>query len=267
MKHRHWGLTLAFAAFFGVAAQAEAAAVPACAGMAEISGARVNRAEKNGDIVLDDGRAAVAEGIRLPQGAADHAPDFLAQQAMAALKEFTVGRKVDFYVHVPKQDRYDRLRAQVIFPEADQDNWLQTALLDRGLARVEIAPDRPECAAELYAAERAARQAKLGIWISSAYAVRTPDNLAADIGTFQIVQGTVLQTSVVNGRAYLNFGQDWKTDFTVSISPDDMKNFTAAGIDPRSYQGKTVRVRGIVQQLNGPEIDIATPLAIESVMP
>ena len=267
MSNHGWGLTLAFAAFLGAAGQAEAAQIPACAGEAEVSGARVNRVEKNGDIVLDDGRAAVAEGIRLPAGAADRAPEFLADQAMTALKQLTTGKKVDFYVHVPKEDRYGRLRAQVIILDGDPDSWLQVALLSRGLARVDIAPDRTECAAELYAAERVARQAKQGIWVSSAYAVRTPDTLAADTGTFQIVQGTVTQTSVVNGRAYLNFGMDWKTDFTVSISPDDMKTFAAAGVDPRAYQGKTVRVRGMVQQLNGPEIEIATPVAIESGAP
>ena len=54
------------------------------------------------------------------------------------------------------------------------------------------------------------------------------------------------------GRAYLNFGADWRKDFTVTIAPQDLKSFTAAGIDPRGYSGKMVRVRGWVQYLNRP---------------
>ena len=38
------------------------------------------------------------------------------------------------------------------------------ALLERGLARVEIAPDREECAPDFYEAEARARGASLGLW-------------------------------------------------------------------------------------------------------
>jgi micrococcal nuclease len=131
--------------------------------------------------------------------------------------------------------------------------------------RVSLAPDRHECASELYAAEAAARAAKNGLWSFPAYAMRTPDTLAHDTGTFQVVEGKVLRADMKDGRAYLDFGPDWHTDFTVVVSPDDMKNFEAAGVDPRTYEGKTVRVRGWVQQLDGPEIEVAMPEAIEVV--
>ena len=43
--------------------------------------------------------------------------------------------------------------------------WLQVALLEQGLARVAIAPDRNECAPDFYEAEAARpRQAGAGIW-------------------------------------------------------------------------------------------------------
>ena len=73
------------------------------------------------------------------------------------------------------------------------DVWLQLELLRRGLARVQIAPDRDECAPDFYEAEQSARAAKLGLWASAAYAIRKPDNLANDIGSFQIVEGRVTQ--------------------------------------------------------------------------
>jgi hypothetical protein len=97
--------------------------------------------------------------------------------------------------------------------------------------------------------------------------VRTPDTLPRDIGTFQIVEGNVIAADVDGGRAYLNFGRDWRSDFTATIAPDDMKLFGELGIDPRGYAGKHVRVRGWVESMNGPEIQLADPEAIEVLGP
>ena len=73
----------------------------------------------------------------------------------------------------------------------------------------------------------------------------------------------MLNAAVSGGRAYLNFGRNWRTDFTVTISPQDMKSFKADGIDPRKYAGKVIRVRGWIERLNGPEIEVAVPEAIQ----
>jgi hypothetical protein len=42
-----------------------------------------------------------------------------------------------------------------------------------------------------------------------------------------------------------------------------MKTFREAGVDPQSYEGKTVRVRGWVEGLHRPEIEVAGPEDIE----
>ncbi|MGN6515460.1 MAG: thermonuclease family protein, partial [Rhizomicrobium sp.] len=78
------------------------------------------------------------------------------------------------------------------------------------------------------------------------------------------VEGRV-ESAAVKSRGYLNFGDDWKNDFTATIAPDDMKAFRAAGIDLETYPGKIVRVRGVVEWHNGPEIEIASPSDIEVV--
>jgi len=44
-----------------------------------------------------------------------------------------------------------------------------------------------------------------------------------------------------------------------------MINFRTAGVDPLSYVGQTIRVRGWVQSLHGPEIEVANPQSIEVV--
>jgi micrococcal nuclease len=255
---------VAFAvALFSAAAQA--AAVPSCAGNVEGENVQAVRVEKNGAVILDDGRALHPEGIILPAGAPDCAPDALVSQALGVITQLVHDKLVTFTAIAPKEDRYGRVRAQIFMTDNAKDPWLQTALLRRGLARVSLAPDRHECAAELLAAEAQARAAKTGLWAYPAYVVRTPTNVARDVGTFQVVEGKVVSAALRGGRAFLDFGSDWHTDFTVSISPNDMESFRAAAVDPRSFAGKTVRVRGWVESRDGPEIAVAVPESIEII--
>jgi endonuclease YncB( thermonuclease family) len=253
-----WRITAFLAA--ALACGGAQAAAPPCAGDVEIGDAPIVRVEHNDVLILRDGRALHLEGIRVPRAAQDRAPQAFDDQAYDALNALAKNQDVVARAVWPKEDRYDRVRSQVFTQDG---TWLQTELLRRGLARVDLAPDRGECNRELYDAEGAARAAHLGLWSAPAYAIRTPDTVKADVGTFQLVVGKVLSTDVRDGRAYLNFGLDWKTDFTVTISPDDMKTFRRMGVDPLGYRDRVVRVRGIVQWLNGPEIEVGNPKQIE----
>jgi micrococcal nuclease len=143
--------------------------LPDCAGSVEIAHARVMRVEQNGAMILPDGRAMLLEGIRLPQG---DGPRFLSDQALAALREMALAGPVTFTTTAPKQDRYNRIRAQGF-----GRLWFQRALLERGLARVAIAPDRNECAPDLYEAEARARAQHAGIWALAAYQTRSPQKM------------------------------------------------------------------------------------------
>lgn len=241
-----------------VACCAEAA--PSCTGDVEIGGAHIMRVEKNGVLVMTDGRALHLEGIRLPNAAQDHAPQAIMDKAFAELDNLARGRELDARAVYPKEDRYDRVRAQIF----TQDGvWLQMELLKKGLARVDIAPDRGECYRDLYTAEAEARKAGLGLWADAAYGFRSPEAAAGDTGSFQIVVGRVVSTAAVDGRVYLNFGQDWRRDFTVVVSSDDVKTFKNMGVDPMNYEGKLVRVRGLVQSQFGPAIAVGNPKQIE----
>ncbi len=66
-------------------------------------------------------------------------------------------------------------------------------------------------------------------------------------------------------RTYLNFGADWRSDFTVSLAPKVRKLFEAEGIDPLSSRGKLVRVRGWLKSYNGPLIEATHPEQIEVI--
>jgi endonuclease YncB( thermonuclease family) len=156
-------------------------------------------------------------------------------------------------------DRYGRIVAEVFADGA----WVQANLLKAGTLRV--APDRAgaPCAKQLLAAEDEARSMHAGHWRDGAFALRTPEQLRSRAGNFETAEGTVTTATIYKGRAYINFGADYRTDFTVTIAPEDMKLFRTARFDVKKLAGKRVRVRGWVESYNGPEIQIATPQAIE----
>ncbi len=233
-----------------------------CAGQVELAGAQVARVEDDAVLVLTDGRAVDLEGVLLPDGANDRAASLYKHQALDAIRTLTDGKNTAIVVERPKEDRYGRIRAHVFSADGE---WLQLSLLKEGLARVNVAPDRMQCANELLAAEREARDARRGIWASSAYAVKSPTAVNGDTGTFQIVEGKVTSVNIKNGRAYINFGENWQRDFVATIAPEDLDTFRKLGDDPHRLIGAQVRVRGWMEKLNGPEMQIAAPPAIEVI--
>ena len=255
---------LAFTLIHAGMAFAGTIAEPSCAGSIEVRHALVVRVEKNGVLVLEDGRAVHLEGILLPSGAPDGAPVSFADQAISELGNLAVGRAATLAAASPKEDRYGRVRAQVFFRDRDEEPWLQLGMLSRGLARVSIAPDRRECARDLYAAEDRARARRIGIWAVDAYHVRMPSRVGAT-GTFQIVEGRVVSVSKSGGRVYLGFGTDRRRDFAASISSDDLRNFRETGVDPFSYADHVVRVRGWIERPGRPEIEVTIPEDIEII--
>jgi hypothetical protein len=84
------------------------------------------------------------------------------------------------------------------------------------------------------------------------------------IHTFQLVEAVVVAVGEGGGRFYLNFAQDWRSDFTVSVARKDMDAFAAAaGLDPKALRGERLRVRGTLSWTNGPMIEASHPEEIE----
>jgi len=214
-------------------------------------------------VILDDGREIRLVGIqapKLPLGRRGFQAWPLADEAKRALEELVRGRSVTLTFGGRRMDRHGRWLAHLTLGDG---TWVQGTILERGMARVYTFADNRARAPAMFELERSARAAGRGIWADPFYAVRDPIAVAADIGSFQLVVGTVVDAAIVRGRAYLNFGSDWRTDFTVSIAPDDRDRFVDAGFDPLSFEGRTIRVRGWVKSLNGPMIDATHPEQIE----
>ena len=133
------------------------------------------------------------------------------------------------------------------------------------MARVYSFADNRARVGRMLALESEARAAQRGIWGLRFYAVRTPRELSSWIGTLQLVEGKVLKAARIKGRVYLNFGDDWKIDFTVTIGVPARRMFREAGTDPLSLEGKRIRVRGWLKRYNGPMIAATHPEQIEVV--
>ena len=214
-------------------------------------------------LVLADGRQVRLVGIQAPKAALGRAgfePWPLADEAGAALAELALGRSVSLGVGGAGTDRHGRVLAQLY---RDDGLWLQGELLARGLARVYSFADNRALVAEMLALERHARAAGRGIWADPWYRIRAPDELGGLLDSFQIVEGRVLDVAVVRNRGYLNFGDDWKTDFTVAIDPAALRRFAADEFDIESLAGLRIRVRGWIKSFNGPMIDATHPEQIE----
>lgn len=222
-------------------------------------------------VVLENGREVRLVGIqapKLPLGRKNFTPWPLADAAKQALEDLALGREVTLAYGGRRVDRHDRLLAHVTVAEPDGTTlWLQGALLEQGMARVYSFADNRWRIAEMLALERAARAAERGIWDDRFYQVRDVDQIERDIGSFQLVEGRVLAVAEVRGRVYLNFGPDWRSDFTVTLKPAVRRKFEAEGIAPKAYQDRWVRVRGWLKSFNGPMIEVTHPEQIEVLEP
>jgi endonuclease YncB( thermonuclease family) len=253
-----------------------AVALAAVAGAAGAGPAdELARGEAGRVVEIVDGDTAVLEGglvirlvgVQAPKLALGrHFEDWpLAAEAREALAALVLDAEVTLYYGGRRRDRHERALAHLV--RGDR-LWVQRAMLERGMARLYSFADNRALIAEMLAAERAARAAGRGIWGDSFYRVRAPEYLAGDVGSFQLVEGTIVAAARVRGRLYLNFGADWRDDFTVTVAPGERRAFerawAAAGLpEVSALAGRRVRVRGWIDEYNGPSIEASHPEQIE----
>ncbi len=211
-----------------------------------------------------DIRLVGIQAPKLPQGRRNPTAWPMADESRGALRALLEKHTITLRLAKTPEDRNGRILAHLV---RDDGLWVQETMLREGWARVYTFPDNRMFARELYAAERTARDARRGLWAHPDYAVRRPDPavLKADTGTFQIVEGVVADAAKVRGRVYLNFGEDYRTDFTASIPPEVVSLFTRDKIDPLALEGRKVRVRGYLRDFNGPSMDMTHPEQIEAL--
>lgn len=216
-------------------------------------------------VQFQDGRLFSLTGLEIPDFN-PYNPGPVTQMAIRVLKDLLTGADTNIYQPEKKKDAglTNRMGHQLAHLEKRENGaWVQGTLLSLGLARVKTERRNTEMASQMLALEATARAGKIGLWALPEYKILSPLETIGKKGSFQIVEGKVISTAMKNNRVYINFGDNWKDDFTVTIAPEFRTNFFKSKLDPLQLNGKTIRVRGWVEEYNGPFIEIDHPERIE----
>jgi endonuclease YncB( thermonuclease family) len=229
----------------------------------EIGALSISRALDGDTVELSRGGQARLAGITAPKkrdAGADAGLADLADQARNALDRLSAGATARAFADEVSEDRHGRL---LVYLRGADGAWVAEALLAAGLARVFTQPGVAARARAMLAAEAAARTARRGLWAFPQFRVLRANEAGRRLDRFQIVEGRLRGTARVRDLLYLNFGEDWRTDFTVGIDRVALASFRRSGLGPERWRGKTLRVRGWLLWRNGPFIAATHPEQIE----
>jgi Staphylococcal nuclease homologue len=214
------------------------------------AGSATVRAATLDGIALDDGRIVRLAGIEL-----------------SAAPELAAGTAIVLKRLGAETDRYGRVQAHVFLTDDNgAERWFQADLVARGIARVSSRVGDPACAKRLLGHENSARAARLGLWAEPVYVIgkaEEPAGVLESRGRFTLVEGKVVSVRESGGTIYVNFGRRWSEDFTVTIAKRNERAFAAAGLVPKSLNGRRVRIRGWIEERGGPWVEAARPEQIE----
>ncbi|NVK19514.1 MAG: hypothetical protein HWE30_12520 [Methylocystaceae bacterium] len=158
------------------------------------------------------------------------------------------GDKVKLRLLSNKPDRYNRKAAHVYL---DDGTWVQGALVSQGQAIPFPYEGEETLVRDLYLLE--------GPKVFSALNTDMPTD------QFAIVEGRVVDVAHVKGTTYLNFGANWRDDFTVKIPKANHYIFKRYGLKTDRLKDKRIRIRGWVSKQNGPMIEARHPAQIEVI--
>lgn len=200
---------------------------------------RILRVSQDGILTLSEAGPAVLEGVVYPDGYL--ATRWLSRRLAAPVTVRTLGR-----------DRYGRRRILAFAG----GGTVQEAMLRDGAALAYDHDSLPQMP-QFLAAEKEARSHRRGIWAGRDL-VLSPAEAGDHRGEFHLVQGVVRRIYVGKSATDLNFGEDWHSDFSARIAGRSRRAFAIENL-----AGKTVRVRGLIEEENGPMIRLDRPEQLE----
>lgn len=221
----------------------------------------------DGDTVrLANGRLLRYIGIDTPEvrikrgGSFHYQPQPFALEAKQLNKELVEGKNIRIEFDVEQTDKYGRLLGYCFI----DDTFVNAELVKNGYAVLYTIPPNVKYTDLLYRMQKQAQSLKRGLW--GTYEVVSHLDAGKYINQIRTVKGRVLNTYKSAKCLFLNFGTDYKTDFTVVIFNNSLNAFYQRDINPENfYTGRTVEVTGKIRQYNGPEIIVNTPYEIEIV--
>jgi len=160
-----------------------------------------------------------------------------------------------FTLFSASMDRYGRKTARVV--DSQKEN-LAVRLVAEGMAV--FMPGSGLSAREVanfLEAEKAARQESRGAWGKGFSILSTTRDVP--VGKYVVVEGIVRRVGKSRDMAFLDFGEDYRKDFTIVVPKKLWKFFDGfSGIS-----GQRVRVRGFVLSRYGPQIQVSHKESLE----
>jgi endonuclease YncB( thermonuclease family) len=263
-----WAFLVAGGVFAGPALAAGPDAASPCRFQVTAIG-KVAEVRDGRSFVLADGREVRLAGLEIPPPPAqtDSATGSAAGlAARRALESIVAGQTVELRQQDAAVDRYGRTVAHAYLIGDGVGRSVAQEMLVNGYARASGLVGDKACAAELLAGEQVARAAKLGLWGDPYYAIRAAESgaeLLAERGRFSLVEGRIVSVRESGGTIYVNFGRRWSDALTVTILKRHERIFLAAGVEPKRLANRRVRVRGWIEERNGPWIEATRPEQIE----
>ncbi|MGE0233479.1 MAG: thermonuclease family protein [Flavobacteriaceae bacterium] len=191
-----------------------------------------------------------------------------AEEARIALEQLCLGRRVGMRFGGRRVD-FNGRRLAHLFVERDEETvWLQRSMIAEGHARVYSFDDNRSCVRDLLREEALARQRGKGLWQLTSYGLldaRDARQIAGKRGEYHIVEGTVRGSKSARRRVFIDFGTDWRHDFTAVLPSSALRRFDWERFAPHELVGQRVRIRGWIGLKNGPYIDVTHPEQIERV--
>jgi len=225
--------------------------------------AQVSEVLSGNRMVLDSGSKLLLDAVQAPmiprEGQVFKAWP-LASWSRSKVADLVEGQTLTFFCGAADYDRHGERVALVKFQNG---TWLHTMMLKDGLARVALLSKNIPLAEELYAVEKQTREEGRGLWDHPAYAVLDTGKPTEIItARYQVLSGVVQTVSITKSKTYINFGSDYRTDFTLEMTPKVTRDFTRTGIDVEALAGANIEARGWVDWRGGPRIILTHPSQI-----
>lgn len=208
----------------------------------------------DGDTIdLEDGIRVRLLGLDTPEKG-----EYLADVSRDWLTGMIGGKGVNLS-KCDEKDRFGRTLAIVVREGIN----INLELLAQGLAVPMLIPPcgRNISIQALETAARALKEKK-GLYASDKYSVITHTKAGEYIGKKAVVAGRIMDVHRSEKAVQLNFGVDWRTDFTAVIFRDSLERFWSLDLDLDKFKGRFVFVMGRVKEYNGPEIIVRWPTQI-----
>lgn len=203
---------------------------------------------------LQNGKVYKLDNIRVPLQLDDKAIEYLKQNVL--------NNEIGFYIvgedPTARADRFGHTLAHAITKNGE---WIQAQMVARGLTWVFGSAKSRDLYIPLLKHEELARSQSVGLWDLSAFAVKNNRTIMENTyNSFQVYEGTILSFAHKDNYTFINFGKDPKTDFTIVINKRNVPPFRTVtghhGYAPPSLVNQRIRVRGWVEDSNGPMIEL-----------